>query len=71
MNPIISFLIFFLLLSSIYNINYYPSCDSSCTSFIEALKNIKVEPTLENLIAIAEINGISNYEKKRNMMLNY
>lgn len=46
----------------IEEIEYYPQCDSSHTSIVDALKSIGVEDTSFSFRkAIAELNGISNY----------
>jgi len=41
---------------------YYPACDSSYTSLVDALKSIGVDSSKENRKKIAGINGITNYE---------
>ena len=39
----------------------FHSCDNSCTSFVDALKNIGIDSSFENRKKIAAINGIPNY----------
>ena len=39
----------------------FQSCDSSCTSFVDALKSIGINSSFENRKKIAKINGISDY----------
>lgn len=43
------------------NIIYYPACDSSYTSLIDALKSIGEDSSMSNRKIIAELNEISDY----------
>lgn len=44
-----------------YKYTYYPKCASKYTSFVDALKSIKISSTMTNRKAIAKLNDISNY----------
>ena len=44
-----------------YSTIYYPKCDSSYNSLVDALKSLSIDSSLSNRKLIAEINGISNY----------
>ena len=40
---------------------HFQSCDNSCSSFVDALKSIKIDSSKENRKKIAEKNGIKDY----------
>lgn len=44
-----------------YSTIYYPECDSSYNSLVDALKSLSIDSSLSNRKLIAAINGISNY----------
>lgn len=44
-----------------YSTIYYPACDNSYSSLVDALKSIGEDSSFSNRKLIAEINGISNY----------
>ncbi|MDE5772358.1 MAG: Ig-like domain-containing protein [Ruminococcus sp.] len=48
-------------LAPVNKIEYYPACDSSYTSIVDALKSIGVDSSKDNRSKIAAVNGISNY----------
>jgi len=55
------FILFTISISSILSVVYYPSCSSSQTSIVDALKSIGVDSSFNNRKSIAQLNGISNY----------
>lgn len=44
-----------------YSETYFPSCSSSFTSIVDALKSIGVDSSMSNRTVIAQKNGITNY----------
>ena len=49
------------LQSSGSGVTYYPKCDSSHTSIVNALKSIGVDSSYSNRSKIAKLNGITGY----------
>lgn len=49
------------LLSNKSNTNYYPICNSRCSSIIDALNSIGVDSSFKNRKKIAQKNAINNY----------
>lgn len=47
-----------------YKYTYYPKCASKYTSFVDALKSIKVDSSFNKRKSIAKLNNISNYSGK-------
>ena len=54
-------ILFITVISSILAVTYYPACDSSYTSIIDALNSIGVDSSYSNRKSIALLNGISSY----------
>jgi hypothetical protein len=54
-------ILFFIFISSIISVTYYPACSSSYSSIVDALNSIGVDSSYANRKSIAVLNGISDY----------